>query len=903
MRLRTTVFSAFILSLCVIAAVSTLARAQTPEPWTKPVNLSLSGSASQPVIGLGRNGAAHALWWDQIDGARYARGVVTGTQTTWSRTVAAPTIFGDRQVDSATGRTALTPPGRLEMAVDGAGAAHAVWFGRNDRLQYSQTQAQGNTWLTAQLLSDDGLAASITSDVTGTARIAYVQASSTAASPAGVYYATRAGGALRRTLVYSSTYFRTATAFDVNVSVSADVSGTIVVAWNQAREEQSLYARSTDAGRTWSAPQPIVPRSNELGAAGRVSVAGVPDGSLLLIWRDTSAAGCGFTQRRSTDGGETWSAPERILPGLVRCPEDWAFGYSDDGKVWQLGFPEGEIPLRNVDGSLAAWDGASWSNPVSVQFSYFDETSQRTRGLGCLNFALAGQNIMLIGCDSRNDVWVAQNAVALNALLPALSSPWSSPDNLASTITGRYASGGTRDLTIAAGAQDRTYALWSQTEQAGAPGTALFASVLANGQWTDAAQVMRLAPANAANATASDEGAVKVDWPSLAVDGEDRLHVVWSGGANGRIFYSNAFGRDANTSQGWRAPMPLPLPAATSLGSSTDIVADPRGKVLYVAYIVPFNEGRGVYLTQSTDGGEMWKQPTLVFDAAAAGWDSLDAVRMALDARTNTLHVLWLKTGPPGSTAPRAVYYARSTDGVTWTSPVKIAEGDIAAPQIALSDQTLALAWTSAQPAPAEGLSDAWFAVSPDGGNSWAASDRVPGMENLTGRVSLIGDGAGRLYMVGAGRGPSGTGALLFTQWQGNEWSGVATNSLGQAAETGNYAVAALSAGKGELGAVLRVQALQADGLSVNVPLGTFRTVVPAQLAPLATFTPEPTGTPPPTMTPPPTAPPPVVLPTTSAASGSSASQGPSFIFLAGGLVVLVIVIGAIVSFMLRRRR
>jgi hypothetical protein len=112
-----------------------------------------------------------------------------------------------------------------------------------------------------------------------------------------------------------------------------------------------------------------------------------------------------------------------------------------------------------------------------------------------------------------------------------------------------------------------------------------------------------------------------------------------------------------------------------------------------------------------------------------------------------------------------------------------------------------------------------------------------------------------------------------------------------------------MSAGKGELGAVLRVQALQADGLSVNVPLGTFRAVVPAQLVPLPTFTPAPTVTPQPTMTPAPTAPPPVVVPTTSSASGSSAAQGPNFIFLAGGLVVLVIVIGAIVSFRLRRRR
>src|SRR6187399_410225 len=53
-------------------------------------NLSSSGSASLPAIGIAPNGRLHALWWDQLDGTRYSRGSVTPTQTVWSKSVVVP---------------------------------------------------------------------------------------------------------------------------------------------------------------------------------------------------------------------------------------------------------------------------------------------------------------------------------------------------------------------------------------------------------------------------------------------------------------------------------------------------------------------------------------------------------------------------------------------------------------------------------------------------------------------------------------------------------------------------------------------------------------------------------------------------------------------------------------------
>lgn len=49
------------------------ARAQGSVPvWGEPVNLSKSGAASQPYMVTVPNGNLHVLWWDEVDGTKYA---------------------------------------------------------------------------------------------------------------------------------------------------------------------------------------------------------------------------------------------------------------------------------------------------------------------------------------------------------------------------------------------------------------------------------------------------------------------------------------------------------------------------------------------------------------------------------------------------------------------------------------------------------------------------------------------------------------------------------------------------------------------------------------------------------------------------------------------------------------
>jgi hypothetical protein len=100
-------------------------------------------------------------------------------------------------------------------------------------------------------------------------------------------------------------------------------------------------AHSTDGGRTWSAPVEIS-QVAAMGVPGSRTGAGIPaaaidarNGALYVVWQDARLTP-GTDQvllSRSTDGGETWSAPRKIsdgpgnspnfTPAVAVSPEGW----------------------------------------------------------------------------------------------------------------------------------------------------------------------------------------------------------------------------------------------------------------------------------------------------------------------------------------------------------------------------------------------------------------------------------------------------------------------------------------------------------------------------------------------------------------------------------------------------
>ena len=93
-----------------------------------------------------------------------------------------------------------------------------------------------------------------------------------------------------------------------------------------------------------------------------------------------------------------------------------------------------------------------------------------------------------------------------------------------------------------------------------------------------------------------------------------RACCTWPGAAArpGRSIYSRAKAGEA-AAAGWSAPQELPSPPRPALAADwPQLGIDAAGR-LTVAYVVPINEGRGVYVVQSQDGGESWSPPATGF--------------------------------------------------------------------------------------------------------------------------------------------------------------------------------------------------------------------------------------------------------------------------------------------------
>ncbi|HTG37094.1 MAG TPA: sialidase family protein [Thermoanaerobaculia bacterium] len=118
--------------------------------------------------------------------------------------------------------------------------------------------------------------------------------------------------------------------------------GVVHAVWlNYGSRATLRAARSTDGGRTWSAPVEISD-VRTVGVAGSRTGGGLPEaaidsrtGALYVAWQDNRFT-LGTSQivlSRSTDGGQTWSAPQRVsdgpgdaasfTPAVAVSPEGW----------------------------------------------------------------------------------------------------------------------------------------------------------------------------------------------------------------------------------------------------------------------------------------------------------------------------------------------------------------------------------------------------------------------------------------------------------------------------------------------------------------------------------------------------------------------------------------------------
>lgn len=294
------VLAATVALLLMAYAVPT-ARAQSgPPAWSEPLWLNQGRDGHGPDVVADSSGAVHVFWGTSSGD--------DGPAAIYYRRLQAG-VWAD-PVDIIVGpdaARAVLP----QAAIDAQGWLHLVWD--SNGVYYSRapvTRAgSARVWSQPIRLSEaQATTPQIIVDDEGRLHVVYVDMS---VSPYVRYTASEDGGENWTTPVAVSAPQNKA--YALNARLLMDRQRTLHVVWSESIEafppSGAYYARSTDLGQTWSAPL-------ELAAGGYswTSIGLDGAGALHVFWTGT-AEWAGKYQTWSEDGGLSWRTPERLWPG------------------------------------------------------------------------------------------------------------------------------------------------------------------------------------------------------------------------------------------------------------------------------------------------------------------------------------------------------------------------------------------------------------------------------------------------------------------------------------------------------------------------------------------------------------------------------------------------------------
>jgi hypothetical protein len=152
-------------------------------------------------------------------------------------------------------------------------------------------------------------------------------------------------------------------------ALSADASGSLVLLYDGATQVRGLQTvearRSTDRGQTWSAPVTLSAAGEEATAP---AVESTGNGDVRAWYQQTAGAGnadqWNTWYRRSTDGGATWSTAVKLSDATGGAAYKTAAGYQE------IYGDYGEMAITSAGKSIAIWgEGASYDGPGGVWYN------------------------------------------------------------------------------------------------------------------------------------------------------------------------------------------------------------------------------------------------------------------------------------------------------------------------------------------------------------------------------------------------------------------------------------------------------------------------------------------------------------------------------------------------------
>ena len=849
--------------------------AQTEGGWTLPVNLSNSGGARTVSATIDPSGVIHVLWSEQSVGLQYTR-FMNGQ---WSK---------PRTLELIAFRQTL--PTIVSTA---SGYVQAFWINDKGELMHARVVAQFlgdfRSWSSTQRIDIDVTKFIVSVDSSNRIDVVYMKSSDEGGTAAGIYYKRSQDEGIhwwRSVQLYSSAYIRTTSAEEANLSIASVSVGAIrhiFVVWDNYFQKQVAFARSLDGGVTFEKAIEIDKPDLDSNSVNpfHIQVGATPD-RVVIVWQNGDpGSSCKQNYIVSQDNGETWDNKKPMLENYSGCATENRF----------LPFKGKLILLTEINGQVyfIAFNGTEWSEPQNQQgiSSFANPVSLSSVSLGCRQiFSSNDSDLYVIGCDEGQggDIWFTQGTVGVTDTWFRPPSVWSDPQVVISDTVKYY------DIQMVPDSANQVQAFWtSDKPRAGRLAIPLVDySRFEKGSWSEPNPVLWTA-----------EGIV--DQPSVVIDPHGRLDVAWSGGVNGAIYFNSVDIQTAYSTSRWENTVTIPSPQ--EYGRSPQLVAGPENR-LFLAYLVPLNENRGIYFTRSDDAGETWNDPIEIFNALDAGWEMIGNLDLALTG-DGVLHLIWSHDTLPGGIGTLELFYSRSEDdGKTWAAPRLITDAPVLWSQLlAVGDRALHVAWQEDSP----GEPSLIHEYSIDSGENWDRSPSLSASGDLRGAITLTGDSASGVNLLRVVFDSTTNGLIMqHYLWLGDAWEAQESLRIDQSLGDQVTGLAATVTVDGLFHVLYAIQSfVPLTGQTTYSIYSTQRqvNVNKAELVPSSTAMPTPTATTTPVATIPPSP-----TPTIQLESPATAKPISDFANSGGGLVIGVgvsvfIVVGAFITYVMNRRR
>lgn len=693
------------------------------------------------------DGVGHVLWQDELSRFFYTQ--FDGTQWSAPEKTDLDRLFGTLPSDVPSNQTdvPLLYTGQNPLFVAGPGPyIFAFWISSESKLITSRVRNPNfgsvRAWEYGGVIANSVASFAVAVDALGEWHLTYVRSIDDPAAPAGIYY-TRSrnnGGSWKIPAVplYESPYLRTLSEGEANLTVTTlgtEDAQRVFVAWDNRPRKQVLLAQSLDGGASWEQPAVVAGPASDLGLAGPFNIrVGAVQEDVVLVWQSGQPGGtCSQMYQSSRDAGSTWSEPQPMIEDLMGCAQfgEFVSGFANNP----------ERPMYFLTGTksqsfLTLWNGHQWSQSQKQEtLSGFEEPEIYSEVIyGCQQATWFGERMYVVGCDEGGggDVWFTARDLASDISFseaPVWSqlSPVTS-QNLEMEVVELVTTDDGLIHAFLSQHRDRTiyYAYW-------------------NGEfWSGITPVFELPEGETA-------------WPAIAARPENELFLIARNNV-GALYFSRATSGNAARESRWAEPMRLGISFDGEIGS-IDVAWD-AAETVFMAYSIPVNAERGIYLVQSKDHGASWSEPLQVFNGEAAGFDVVGAPSLLI-TENGSLQIIWKQQSiqGDGDSQPISLYFTRSEDGGRTFSAAELVVDEPVAWQEIVTDGkgNLHLLWQSQ-----ENVTTVWDQISLDGGHSWQTPQGLP---DVAMPAAVTVDSDGQLHLVHAG-----PGTLGHWLWDGTRW-------------------------------------------------------------------------------------------------------------------------------------